>query len=119
MTTALHLDFHRLTLNGMQVLLAPRCGSGLIAATALIRRGSADESEGEHGVASFTTAMLLRGTRRRTSEQLAFDLETLGAMTSEADGMDACSLSVRAAAEQMPSALEIVFEVLREPAFAP
>ena len=112
-----HLDFERLSIGGMDVLLAPRRGGGLVAATALVRRGSVDEAAGEHGLASFTIAMLMRGTARRSSEQLAFDLESLGAIAGEDDGSDTCSLSMRSAAAEAPAALEILFEALREPAF--
>jgi zinc protease len=101
----------------MEVILAPRPGSGLVAATAVIRRGSVDEREGEKGIASYTTAMLMRGTRRRSSEQMAYDLESIGALAGDEDGMDTCSLSVRSAASEAPQALEILFEALREPAF--
>ena len=109
--------YERLPIGGMEVLLAPRPGTGLVAATAMIRRGSADEREGERGVASFTTAMLMRGTRARSSEQMAFDLESIGALAGEEDGMDTCALSVRVAAPEAPEALEILFEALREAAF--
>lgn len=110
-------SFERLKIGGMDVLLLARPGSGLAAASAIVRRASADEADDERGVASFTTAMLMRGTARRSSEQMAFDLESIGALAGEEDGMDTCSLSVRAAAEQAPHALEILFESLREPAF--
>jgi zinc protease len=63
--------------------------------------------------------MLMRGTTRRSSEQLAFDLESLGALTGEDSGLDSGALSVRAAAGEAPPALEIHFEALREPAFDP
>jgi len=112
-------QFERLKVGAMDVMLAPRPGTGLAAALAMVRRGSADERPGEHGLASFTTAMLMRGTRRRSSEQMAFDLESIGALAGDSDGMDTCSLSVRAAASEAPAALEILFEALREPAFDP
>lgn len=111
--------FERLKIGGMDVLLAPRPGSGLAAAMAVIRRGSVDEGPGEHGIASFTSAMLMRGTARRTSEQMAFDLESLGAHAGDSDGMDTCSLSVSVESAVAPQALEILFEALREPAFDP
>jgi len=101
----------------MEILLAPRRGEGLVAAEALARRGSVDEAPGEHGLASFTISMLMRGTARRSSQKLAFDLESLGAMAGEADGADACSLSMRAAAPEASQVMEILFEALREPAF--
>ncbi|MEN6624958.1 MAG: pitrilysin family protein [Candidatus Sumerlaeia bacterium] len=101
----------------MDAILLPQRGSGLAAVSAIVRRGSADELDDEHGLASFTTSMLLRGTRRRSSEQMAFDLESLGAMTGDSSGVDTGGLSVSATAEAMPAALEILFEALREPAF--
>src|SRR5262245_30296649 len=109
--------FERLQINGMEVLFAPRPGSGLVAAAAVVLRGAADEHAGEHGLASFTTQMLMRGTRARSSEQLAFDLESIGAMVDADAGRDTSSLSLRAAAPQAEEGLRIMFEVLREPAF--
>lgn len=111
------LDFERITVNGLSVLAAPRPGSGLVAATVLIRRGSADESEGEFGLASFTTSMLMRGTRFRSSRQLAFDLESIGAMAADSDGLDSCALTLRVAAEDVDEAFAILFEMLLDPAF--
>ncbi len=108
-----------MNINGMDVLMIPRPGTGLAAATALIRRGSADELPGDHGLASFTISMLMRGTRRRSSERMAFDLESIGAMVGESDGLDACSLSMRSASSEAPAALQIMFEALREPSFDP
>lgn len=109
--------FERARIGGIEALLVPQPGSGLTAASAIVRRGSADEPAGEHGLASFTMSMLMRGTRRRSSEQMAFDLESLGAMASDGGGVDSGALSVSSSAEVMPAALEILFEALREPAF--
>lgn len=111
------LVFERAKIGAVDALLVPQPGSGLAAASAIVRRGSADEAAGEHGLASFTMAMLMRGTRRRSSEQMAFELESLGAMASDSGGVDSGALSVSATAEAMPAALEILFEALREPAF--
>jgi zinc protease len=112
-----HARFERLKTGGMDVLLAPRPGSGLVAVATVIRRGSADERPGEHGLASFALSMLMRGTARRSSRQMAFDLESIGAMAGAEDGMDTGSLSLRATARVAPEALGILFEALREPAF--
>ncbi len=111
------LPFERTRVAGIEALLLPQRGSGLAAVSVTIRRGSADEGADEYGLNALTTAMLLRGTRRRSSEQLAYDLESIGAFAGERAGTDRGGLSVRAMADQMPAALEILFEALREPAF--
>lgn len=109
----------RAKVGAMDVLLAPRVGSGLIAAQLLTRRGSTDEGEGERGLASFTAGMLKRGTATRSSSQIAFDLESLGAMTGHSGGVDTCSSSIRSAAADFPAALEILMDCVRNPVFDP
>ena len=111
--------FERLKINGMDVLFLPRPGSGLVAATTVIRRGAADELYEEHGLASFTIHMLMRGTARHSSEQFAHELESLGAMVGPGDGLDTCSLSMRSAAPEAEEALRLYFEALRRPVFDP
>lgn len=107
----------RRKVGSLDVLLQPSGGSGLIAAQFTIRRGSADERDGEIGLASFTAGMLKRGTTSRTSSQVAFDLESLGAMTSHGAGPDAAHSSLRCAASDFPAALEILVDCMRHPAF--
>jgi zinc protease len=115
----LAMPFERARIGAMDALLAPRPGSGLVAAALLSRRGSADEGAGEHGVAYFTSTMLPRGTRRRDSRQLAYDLESLGALADENCGFDGASLGLRVAAPESEAALRLFFEIVAEPAFDP
>ena len=109
--------FERMKINGMDVLLLPRPGLGLVAAVARVRRGSVDEGEREHGLADFTMSMLMRGSIHRSSERMAFDLESIGALAGSSGGMDGGALSVGVAASEAPQTLDILFEALREPAF--
>lgn len=103
----------------LTLLLSPSRGSGLIAANVLLRRGSVDEAPGEHGLSSFTASMLKRGTATRSSQQTAFELESLGAMTGFSGDMDHCGASIRSAAGDFMPALEIFLDCLRNPAFEP
>lgn len=102
---------------GVEALFLPSPGSGLVALQIYLRRGSVDEAEGECGLASFTASMLRRGTAKRNSLQIAFELESLGAFTSHGAGTDACSSAIRSATADLPAALEVFFDSLRNPAF--
>jgi zinc protease len=64
-----------------------------------------------------TAGMLKRGTATRSSSQIAFDLESLGAMTSHSAGMDSASSSIRCAMGDFPAALSTMVDCLRNPAF--
>ncbi len=117
MDTAQTIPYGRSEINGMQVLLAERPGLGLATATLLIQRGSCDESNEEHGLASFTASMLMRGSKYRSSQKLAFDLESIGAICEEGSGIDSCSLETRSGASEFFQSMEIILEALWEPAF--
>jgi len=101
----------------LDTILAPSRGSGLIAVQILVRRGSADESPNEFGLGSFTAGMLRRGTATRSSSQIAFGLESIGAMMGHAAGADSCTFSIQSTTADFPNALEIFFDCLRDPAF--
>lgn len=111
--------FIRRRLGLVDALLLPAPGSGLIAAQFIVRRGSADEQPGELGLASFTAGMLKRGTTSRSSARIAFEMESLGAMSSHGAGLDAAESSLRCAAVDFPAALEILVDCMRRPAFDP
>lgn len=107
----------RRKIGGADVLLMPTPGTGLASMRVVTRRGSVDEPADRRGVASFAAGMLKRGTTRRGSRQIAFDLENIGASASHSGGIDSATSSVRAASADFEDATEIFFECLREPAF--
>lgn len=118
-TSTSESPFLRRAVAGVECILAPRAGSGLVAARMLVRRGSADElvAEGEAGVSSFTASMLRRGTLSRSSEQIARELESLGAITGFDGGADHAAAAVRAAAPDFGDALDVLMECLLAPSF--
>lgn len=113
----LHLIRHKS--QGFDVLLNPSPGSGLIALNVLIRRGGVDESGREAGHASFTASMLKRGTTSRSSTEIAFALESLGAMSGHSSGADAAVSSLQCAAADFPDSLSIFLDCLARPSFDP
>lgn len=116
-TTAKKPKLFRTKVGELEVLLAPSAASGLIAAQVYVKRGSVDEAADDIGVTSFTAGMLKRGTTTRSSEQIAFQLESLGAMTSHGASLDTCQSSIRSAAPDFPEALKIFFDAIKNPAF--
>lgn len=105
--------------NGLRVLLLPRRHLPIVSATALVRAGVFSEGPGQAGLASFTAALLSRGTRRRTAAELALDTDTLGANLGIHADYDYSMVGISSLSKQLTSALEILVEVLTEPAFSP
>jgi zinc protease len=111
-------EIHALS-NGLGVLLLPRKHLPIIAATALVRAGAICERPGEAGLATFATSLLTRGTRWRSAVKLAEDIDALGAHLGVHSDYDYSMVGLSCLSRQFRQALEILTEVLTQPAFAP
>jgi zinc protease len=102
--------------NGLTCLVKPSRGSGAVALHGYVKVGSAFDA-GRPGLARFVGSMLIRGTSRRTAQQIAEDLDAMGAVLSVASGIEATLVSARSLADDLPALLATAAEVLMEPAF--
>jgi zinc protease len=69
------------------------------------------------GLAYFTSLSLMRGTRRRTFQQVFDALESAGAGLGFGSSVHTTGFSGRALAEDLPLLLELFAETVRQPAF--
>lgn len=101
--------------NGMGVDVVTSRSLPIVQLRVLVRAGSANAAA---GVAVITGDMLKDGgTRAMTSAELSRRVETLGADLSVDTDLDATVLSMAVATDQVPEALSILAQVVREPRF--
>jgi hypothetical protein len=62
--------------NGMSSLLIPLDNATTVTVGIFIRAGSVDETNHKHGIAHFLEHMMFKGTTKRSSEQLMYDLDS-------------------------------------------
>lgn len=105
--------------NGLTVLTLRRPDLPFAAMSLEVQAGSALDTVTTAGLASLTAAALTRGTAHRSARQLFIETDGLGMDLSSGSGSDGASVDVRSLLEDLPQALTILAEVLREPAFAP
>jgi zinc protease len=105
--------------NGLTLIHAPSRGVPLVSAVLVVRAGTMANPEALPGLAAFTVAMLPEGTRRRGAGQLAADFARLGTSLDVNSGTDDARLSLTCRKASFPAALDILAEVVEEPAFAP
>ena len=105
--------------NGMKVVLAERHAVPVVEISVQFDAGyAADAVEGGTlGGASFTGAMLDEGTSRRSALDIAEELEGLGANLSAGSNLDTTGLALSALKENLAPSLDIMADVLRNPAF--
>jgi zinc protease len=93
-------------------------GVPIVAAQLLVRAGASAESEAEAGLAQLTASLLTQGTAERGAVELAQTVDGLGARLDASSGYDATVVSVSALTSVFPTALALLDEVARTPAFA-
>jgi zinc protease len=103
--------------NGLSVLALPHGDLPLVTAAVVADAGGSAEPEQAGGLARLTLAALEGGTARRSADRLALDLESLGVELETQATWDAAVLRVTVPRPRLDAALEILSEIVREPAF--
>jgi zinc protease len=102
--------------SGLAVLVREVPGAGSVAVQGYVRAGAIHDGD-RPGLARFTAAMLARGTASWSSQGLAELLDGLGAgLTVRAD-QEVVAVGLRALAEDVPTVLSVLAEVLSAPTF--
>ncbi len=106
--------------NGMKLVLAERHTMPLVEMAVQFDAGYAADSVngGKLGASSFTAAMLDEGTARRSASQIAEQLEALGANLGAGANVDVSSVTMSALKANLRPSLDILADVIRNPAFA-
>lgn len=105
------------THGGVRVLAVERGPLPLVSIRLFFESGSATDPAGKHGLADVTVQLLRRGTRRLTAEQISERIEYVGGSLGAAASEDYSSLGISAPAEHFEAMLEMLGEIVREPAF--
>lgn len=111
-------DIHRQLLpNGITILARANFSSPSVTVSGYVRTGSVLDPNAKLGLADFTTAALMRGTRRHSFNALYDALESVGASLGVDSGMNTTGFHGHALAEDLPLLVRMLSEVLREPTF--
>jgi predicted Zn-dependent peptidase len=105
--------------NGLRVIVTPMPGRGLISASLITRIGAADEPDDLGGATVLSARGMTEGTDERDAIALVEAAERLGASLHSEAGWDATSAGVDVPASRLESALALVAEIVREPAYPP
>jgi len=103
--------------NGIVVLARENFAAKSVVITGSLAVGSINEGSQRPGLASFTASALMRGTLHRDFDTLHGELEGLGASLGIGGGVHSSSFSGKALAEDLPTLLTLLSDVLRSPSF--
>ncbi len=92
---SLRLPAHEKTVlkNGLTVLLMEKRGVPIVSFAAIVKTGAAADPAGQEGLASATAGLLRKGTKARTAQQFAADLDFIGGTFDAEANADFTSIS--------------------------
>ncbi|CAA0087726.1 putative zinc protease [Starkeya nomas] len=81
--------------------------------------GARDEEPDEHGISHLLEHMAFKGTKRRSARAIAEEIEAVGGDINAATSVEHTTYNARVLGEDVPLALDVLSDILTEPAFDP
>jgi len=88
-----------------------------VAMHAMFMGGVRFENENDNGISNFMTDMLIRGTKTRTAQQIAEEMESIGGSIGTFSGNNSFGVSVSVLKRDFGKGLEMLSDVITNPAF--
>lgn len=103
--------------NGVCLITEPMPHVRSAAVGVWIRSGSRLEAPPENGISHFIEHMLFKGTRRRTAEELARAVDSIGGNLDAFTSKELVSYNTKVLDEHLPRAFDILSDLVLNPAF--
>lgn len=103
--------------NGITLLVYENFASQSVVVEGMVRAGALAEAPQMAGLASFTAALLMRGTEKRPFAQIYEDLEAVGAELGFSSGRHTTAFAAQSLVEDLDLILDLTAQSLRYPTF--
>jgi len=98
-------------------LLSRKTRGGTVVASVTIRFGDEKSLMGKSSIAGITGGLLMRGTKSKSRQQIQDEIDRLKAHLSVSGSATSATASIETIEANLPGALRLAAEILREPAF--
>lgn len=102
--------------NGLKVFVVESRRAPLVTLRLLVKAGAVNDAD-KSGLAGMMSTLLDRGTKRRTAEQFAKEIDFLGARFGASVDEDATSVSITGLVKYLPKLVDLFTDAVFEPAF--
>ena len=99
--------------NGLRLLVREDPRLPLVSMAVVFRAGLLAETPEQNGITRLLSKVLIKGTKTRTAEQLADEIEAAGGSISSDGGNNSINLSVRVMQPDLGLGLDVLADVLR------
>ncbi len=98
--------------NGLRILVREDTRLPLVSMTAVFRSGLLAETLQTNGITRLMAKALLKGTKTRTAEQIANQIEAVGGSIGSDAGNNSCSVSVHVTKPDLKLGIDLLSDVL-------
>jgi len=105
--------------NGLRLLTESVPDVRSVSVGAWLTRGSRHEDDLHAGIAHFVEHMLFKGTRSRTAEDIAQEIDSIGGQLDAFTAKECASYYIKVLDEHLPRAVDVLSDLLLNPAFHP
>jgi zinc protease len=115
----IHLPPHEKVVlkNGLTVLLLEKHGVPMVSLVAVVKSGATVDPAGKEGLASVTAGLLRKGTKNRSAQQFAADLDFTGGSFDAGAGEDFTTVSAEFLTKDIARGLDLFTDALLRPVF--
>lgn len=103
--------------NGLTILLIEQHSLPIVSVEALIKSGSVDDPFDRAGVANLTASLLDEGTQKRSSTQIAEEIDFIGASLGASADLDYTSVNLRVLKKDIERGFDLLSDLLLNPLF--
>ncbi|MBL9128074.1 MAG: insulinase family protein [Verrucomicrobiales bacterium] len=103
--------------NGLRLLVKEDHRLPFVELRGVLRGGVLAESAAESGITGLMTKMLMKGTQRRTADEVAVAIESVGGSMDTYAGNNSFGVTMEVLRTDFETGLGLFAEVLRQPAF--
>ena len=97
--------------NGLRIITVPMKDNPTVTVLVMVEAGTRYETRATNGLSHFLEHMCFKGTAKRTSRQIMYELESMGAVTNAFTGYDFTGYFAKGRSELFPKLLDVVSDV--------
>jgi predicted Zn-dependent peptidase len=105
--------------NGLRIVSEEMPHIETVSLGVWVASGARHEREAEHGISHFLEHMAFKGTKRRSAQAIAEEIENVGGELNAATSLEMTAYYARVLREDIGLALEILADILQDSQFAP
>jgi predicted Zn-dependent peptidase len=105
--------------NGLVLVAEPMPHARSVSVGIWVRAGSRREPVALNGMAHFIEHMVFKGTERRSAEQIAREVDSVGGMLDAFTSKEATCFNSRVLDQHLPLAFDVLSDMVLHPLFAP